>query len=547
MLPYFVGRRHCELHLPWHEQARNTQRLAGLADAINTGVHRLHSSNHPVRPRPPEATSTTQNIATTDADNSTPNRHHHRLSGRQRDTAKARLLQRLYCTNPSVAIRKILDDTPPTYCTIPEEDLVAHFSNTYAAPPPLATPPSWLVSRPKKDDVLDAPFTPAEVQHQIRRAKKSAPGADKLTFAHWKWADPEGIILCTVFNICRDAGRIPSDWKRNAVTLLPKGGDTAVIRNWRPICLQKTVYKLYSATIARRLADWAIETGAILPTQKGFLPYDGCAEHSFILRSILDHSRRRKHNLLAAWLDLRDAFGSVSHELMVAMMSRLGLHGKSLDIVADIYKDATIAIKTGKDSFTADIPQHRGVKQGCPLSPILFNFAIEGLLRHLHSSTYGFHLGDAITINHLAYADDICILAGSKMQGQALIDLCVEFTTWAGLTFNAKKCGSLCAINNVSPIRIDPTPLHLGDDTIPALTWKQRYKYLGCPVGAGTAHDLTSIKDSLLQDTQKIMTSQFAEWQKLDAFRRFLFPRLTYVLKIFYPGSSWCRKVDTIT
>ncbi|KAL5510054.1 hypothetical protein EMCRGX_G005524 [Ephydatia muelleri] len=172
---------------------------------------------------------------------------------------------------------------------------------------------------------------------------------------------------------------------------------------------------------------------------------------------------------------------------------------------------------------------------------------MEGLLRHLTSCPYGYRLSDNITINHLAYADDICVLAGSRMQGQALLDRCVEFTSWAGLTFNAKKCGSLCAVNNVSPVYVDPTPLHLSNDAIPALTWRQRYKYLGCPVGAGSSHDLTSIKDSLLRDCEQIMKSQLAEWQKLDAYRRFLSPRLTYVMKIFFPGSSWCRKLDTGT
>ena len=214
------------------------------------------------------------------------------------------------------------------------------------------------------------------------------------------------------------------------------------------------------------------------------------------------------------------------------MMSRLGLCGKTFDIVADIYQGSTIAIKTGKVSFTSDIHQQRGVKQGCPLSPLLFNIAIEGLLRHLASSPFGYRIGDKVAINHLAYADDVCVIAGSKVQGQALLDRCVEFTSWAGLTFNAKKCGSICAINNVSPIYVDTNPLHLGNDIIPALTWRQRYKYLGCPAGAGSSHDLSAIKDSLLRDTERIMKSELAEWQKLDAYRRFLSPRLSYVLKI---------------
>ena len=401
-----------------------------------------------------------------------------------------------------------------------------------------------LVSLDSHEDVLATPFTPYEVLHQLQRAKKTAPGSDKLTYANWKWADPEGVTLATIFNICRGAGRIPPDWKGSTVTLLPKGGDPMAVRNWRPICLQKTIYKLYSAAIARRIADWAITAGSILPSQKGFLPYDGCAEHSFVLRSALNDSRRRKRNIVLAWLDLRDAFGSVSHDLLLLMMSRLGLTGKTIDIVTDIHTDATVAIKTGRDSYTANVAQRRGVKQGCPLSPLLFNIALEGLLRHLKSCSYGFPISGTVLLNHLAYADDVCILAGSRMQAQALLDRCLQFTTWAGLTFNPQKCGTLCSMNAVSPTYVDPEPFHLGAAPLPALTWRQRYKYLGCPVGAGSSIDMSAISASYLRDCEVIMSSHLAEWQKLDAYRRFIFPRLQYVFRVFFPGSSWCKQMD---
>ena len=141
------------------------------------------------------------------------------------------------------------------------------------------------------------------------------------------------------------------------------------IHNWRPISLQLTLYKLYSAIIARRIASWAIETKAVSPAQKGFLTYDGCAQHNFLLRSVMLEARRNKRNLLLAWLDLRDAFGSVPHDLILLMMKRLGLSGSTLDIVKNIYSQSTIAIRTGRDTCTPTIAQNRGVKQGCPTEP----------------------------------------------------------------------------------------------------------------------------------------------------------------------------------
>ena len=90
------------------------------------------------------------------------------------------------------------------------------------------------------------------------------------------------------------------------------------------------------------------------------------------------------------------------------------------------------------------------------------------------------------------------------------------------------------------------TPL-LGAEAIPALTWDERYKYLGCPTGAyrTPTNILTDLRDSLLRDTNTLFSSELAEWQKLDAYRRFLFPRLGFTLKVIFPGVVWSRKLDT--
>eukprot|EP00731_Ephydatia_muelleri_P013724 Em0007g1034a len=72
---------------------------------------------------------------------------------------------------------------------------------------------------------------------------------------------------------------------------------------------------------------WATSKSAFSPSQKCFLAYDGCAEHNFLLRSMLTDSRQKKRDLLLTWLDLREAFPSVSHDLLSLMMERLGLSG----------------------------------------------------------------------------------------------------------------------------------------------------------------------------------------------------------------------------
>ena len=146
-------------------------------------------------------------------------------------------------------------------------------------------------------------------------------------------------------------------------------------------------------------------------------------------------SRRRKKDLLLTWLDLRDAFGSVPHQLILSLMKRLGLSGSVHEAVKDIYSHSTVDVRTGRESYTPVIPQNRGVKQGCLLSPILFNIALEVLLKYLSTSTTGYILAGH-NFNTLAYADDVCVIATSKTDLQGIPDRCKEFADWAGLVFN---------------------------------------------------------------------------------------------------------------
>ena len=71
----------------------------------------------------------------------------------------------------------------------------------------------------------------------------------------------QGLILAAIFNVCRQNTRVPSAWIHTTVTLIHKDGDTETIRNWHPICLQLTLYKLYSVMLAHRIARGGFRGG----------------------------------------------------------------------------------------------------------------------------------------------------------------------------------------------------------------------------------------------------------------------------------------------
>ena len=308
--------------------------------------------------------------------------------------------------------------------------------------------------------------------------------------------------------------------------------------------LQNTIYKIYTAIIARGVSGWARSENIISPSQKGFLPYEGCLEHGFVLRSVLQDACRRKKPANVVWLDLKDAFGSAPHNILIEVLRMAGLRDTTIKAIKDIYDGSTTAIRT-KSEVSPQIPCRRGVKQGCPLSPILFDLVVEVVIRAMEGvPRSGYQLANS-TVKTLTYADDLCALATNQATTQRMLDKAQAAAKWAGLKFNPRKCATLTIHrDHSSRQRVDTFQPTLDGELIPALPWEGRYKYLGCKVGAGPKSELQQVGTEYLADCEAILKSGLADWQKLDAIHHFARLHLIYLLQNAEPAIGWARSLD---
>ena len=179
--------------------------------------------------------------------------------------------------------------------------------------------------------------------------------------------------------------------------------------------------KSYAAVWARRLAEWARKTRAVSPPQKGFIPGEGCLEYSFLMRSLTEDAHRKRKFLHLVFFDLKNTFGSIPHQLLWFSLQRLGLPSEMMDVFRDVYQGSLFNVCT-EDGLTDGIPQGWGVKQGCSLSPLLFNLAIEGLLRGIESSSArGYSFSPDLEVKDMSYADDLAIAASSEEDVRAMM------------------------------------------------------------------------------------------------------------------------------
>ena len=144
------------------------------------------------------------------------------------------------------------------------------------------------------------------------------------------------------------------------------------------------------------------------------MPSEGCLEHNFVLQSLIQDSKRNKKDLAVAWLDLNNAFGSVPYEVIFNALEAKGLHPFFIGLIQQMYLGSTtqLALSTGLSEIKFIL---KGVKQGCPLSPLIFNLAVDDLVRSVSSLAVDFGYS-AYDQSHaiLAYADDWTVVADSE-------------------------------------------------------------------------------------------------------------------------------------
>ncbi|GFV74006.1 retrovirus-related Pol polyprotein from type-2 retrotransposable element R2DM [Trichonephila clavipes] len=347
---------------------------------------------------------------------------------------------------------------------------------------------------PVADDFLTAPFVASEVWDKLSHLSDSAPGPDGIRYSVLKNRDPGAHLLTAVFNRVQQSASVPQAWKNS---------------------------------------------------RKGFRENEGCVEHNFLLEQAIVEAKRSRSDLALAWLDLENAFGSIPHAFIFGSLKAVGVPASVINIITSLYLNAKSEIRCGPD-WSPPIPMKAGVRQGCPLSAILFNLSLEQILRPaLEVDSEGYSLFGK-SLRCLAYADDLVILDKSKSSLQLLLDSLCSISSSIGLRFNPPKCASLAFFHSKGRRSVDPGDLKILNTPIPSLSGLEAYKYLGMKVGLNFHHDYASLFDSACNDILKVKNSLLAPWQKLHAIRSIILPRLDFACRNAHVRKSQVERLDKL-
>ena len=307
------------------------------------------------------------------------------------------------------------------------------------------------------------------------------------------WPGKEVFVrLADSFNHVTHSGGIPASWMETTVSFIYKGkGDPGVPANARGIAMIPIMAKLYRTFLAHELRRWAEDQQLLHFAQRSFRERMSVEDNAWMLTA-LDQvlykrpRRRRKRKLVLVMVDQRKAYDSVPHDQLFNSLRDKGLDETIVSTLASLYSGTTMRVRLGS-RLSDPFPMRRGLAQGAPESPILYNLYINGMLQRLYDK-FGCHLQvpripaadgrRARGLPALMYADDLLLMG-------LCTSVCQEMLDWV-----RDECSKLGLELNLS--KTEATILHTDEQHWPApltaqdaagvrhpISWTSQVRYLG--------------------------------------------------------------------
>jgi len=243
--------------------------------------------------------------------------------------------------------------------------------------------------------ILENCITEEEVRIALKKSKNGrSPGCDGIPYEFWKkWtisenkrqeSDPDLIKMMTlVFQDIEEYGVVQEGLTSAMMSLLYKKKDKRKIENYRPITLLNTDYKTYTKTIAKKLG--IIAPVIIDPNQAGFVPGRGLYDHVRTTQAAIEYSELMGSNGCIISLDQEKAYDKIDHTYLWEVLRKYDFPEIAIKRIKALYTKArTTVYLNGVPGKPVKI--QRGVRQGDPMSCLLYNIAIEPLANAIRKS-----------------------------------------------------------------------------------------------------------------------------------------------------------------
>ena len=339
-------------------------------------------------------------------------------------------------------IKKFTKKKSKSSDTVTAEDFFEHFSGVFGAQSdddPLSnTYPDMQANI--QDESLDTPFSMDELKKVISSLKSNkSPGIDGLIAEIFKSSyDILSPILLRLFNVVFSSGCYPTQWSEGLITPIHKKASLDEVNNYRGITLINIMSKIYSHLLNNRLLKWAENNEKLSECQFGFQKNKSTVDCIFIFHALISKVLSNGEKLYCCFIDYQKAFDLVNRGLLWHKLIRDGCSKTMVLALKAMYNSVKACVRY-KNKCSSFFEINAGVKQGDPLSPVLFILFINDILETLSNENDVTLAIDDFNLFMLLYADDAVLFSKSPETLQNMLNRLQAYSSVWGLKVNTDK------------------------------------------------------------------------------------------------------------
>ncbi|GJR02159.1 RNA-directed DNA polymerase, eukaryota [Tanacetum coccineum] len=307
-----------------------------------------------------------------------------------------------------------------------------------------------------------------------------SPGPDGFTFGFYRryWNFLEKDVIEAVYYFFQH-GKFPKGGNSSFIALILKTYNANTVKDFRPITLVGSLYKIIAKILANRLVG--VLGDIVNEVQSAFIANRQILDGPFILNELFQWCKKKKYQTLIFKVYFEKAYDSVRWDYLDDVLKNFGFSDKWIGWIQSCLNSSRGSVMVN-GSPTKEFQFHRGLKQGDPLSPFLFILIMESLYisvqRVVDAGMFkGIPLDTSFQLSHLFYADDVIFMG---QWSESNIDIIIQvldcFYRASGLRINRNK-SKLMGIS-VANIKVEQVAAKIGCEIL-----KVPFSYLGSKVG----------------------------------------------------------------
>ena len=375
-------------------------------------------------------------------------------------------------------------------------------------------------------------------------ANNKSPGSDGITTDFYKffWTDIRSMVFESYLYSLKH-NLLSQDQKLGIINLIPKKDkDLRYLKNWRPVSLLNTDYKILAKVLANRLHK--VITKLVDSDQVGYIKDRYIGENIRKIFDILNYTEESDIEAILAQIDFEKAFDSIEWPFLLATLRAFNFGDEFLAWIKLLYTDISSCV--GNNGYYSKyFKLSRSIRQGCPISALLFILVAEIIALKIRAdkSIKGLYIGNT-EIKISLMADDTTLILSDLTSLIHAITNFNKFTICSGLKLNIDKTEIVPLGKLKNKMKTLPNVLKgikINDGPFKAL-------------GIWYSHNQNEVLDLNFTERIKNMNKLINIWRsrnlslkgKITIIRSLILPQIQFLFSMVLVPETLLKEIDTI-